>query len=304
MINGKNTGLKRKILYVCNMKICVIGGANADITATCLNSYVPNDSNPGTIRLTPGGVARNIAHNLALLGDDVVFLTIFGGDTFGLFTADSCRRVKIDISLCDTAPVGVRSCFVSLNDQNGEMIGGVSDMDSVDGITPVWLATKLSKVGPVDAYVADANLPVETLAYLIDFADVPLYLDAVSSLKAPKIKKALRMSTRKSFFTLKCNSMEAALFNRTRGAERMFCSNGEAGVTVKVKQKETHFEAAPCKVVNAIGAGDAMMAGIVHAGPQASIEEAAAIGLRCAKITVESPDTVNPRLKELYEQLS
>ena len=286
------------------MKVCVIGGANADITATCLNKYVPNDSNPGTVRLTPGGVARNIAHNLALLGDEVVFLTIFGGDTFGLFTADSCRRVKIDIGLCDTAPVGVRSCFVSLNDRHGEMIGGVSDMDTADGITPTWLATKLSKVGPVDAYVADANLPVETLAYLIDFAEVPLYLDAVSTIKAPKIKKALRMSSRKRCFTLKCNSMEAEVFRHTQGADRLFCSNGEAGVTVKVKQKRYHFEAAPCKVVNAIGAGDAMMAGIVHAGPDATVEEAAAVGLRCAKITVESPDTVNPRLKELYEQLS
>lgn len=286
------------------MKVCVIGGANADITATCHNKYVPNDSNPGTVRLTPGGVARNIAHNLALLGDDVVFLTIFGGDTFGLFTADSCRRVKIDISLCDTAPVGVRSCFVSLNDRYGEMIGGVSDMDTADGITPTWLATKLSKVGSVDAYVADANLPVETLAYLIDFADIPLYLDAVSTVKAPKIKKALRMSTRKSFFTLKCNSMEYEVFKRTRGAQRLFFSEGKDGLMVQVKDRHYNFEALPCKVVNAIGGGDAMMAGIIHAGPSATVEEAAAAGLRCAKIAVECPDTVNPRLKELYEQLS
>ena len=156
----------------------------------------------------------------------------------------------------------------------------------------------------MDAYVADANLPVETLAYLIDFADVPLYLDAVSSVKAPKIKKALRMSTRKRFFTLKCNSMEAEVFNHTRGAERLFCSNGEKGVTVRVKQRQYQFKAAPCKVANAIGAGDAMMAGIIHAGPNATVEEAATVGLRCAQITVESPDTVNPRLKELYEQLS
>ena len=93
------------------MRFLVIGGANADITATTTKPFVAGDSNPGTIRLTAGGVARNIAHNLALLGDEVVFLTIFGGDVFGFLTADSCRKVGINVSLCDTAPVGTRSCF-------------------------------------------------------------------------------------------------------------------------------------------------------------------------------------------------
>ena len=36
-----------------------------------------------------------------------------------------------------------------------------------------------------------------------------------------------------------------------------------------------------------------LMAGLVHAGPLASVETAAMVGLRCAKITVECPDTVN-----------
>ena len=83
------------------MRICVICGANADIIATSFNAFVPGDSNPGTVRLNAGGVGRNIAHNLALLGDEVVFLTLFGGDDFGRFTAESCRKAHIDISLCD-----------------------------------------------------------------------------------------------------------------------------------------------------------------------------------------------------------
>ncbi len=77
------------------MRFCIIGGANADIVATTFNHFVPNDSNPGTIRLVAGGVGRNIAHNLALLGNEVVFLSLFGGDTFGWFTADVCRKAKV-----------------------------------------------------------------------------------------------------------------------------------------------------------------------------------------------------------------
>lgn len=118
------------------MKVCVIGGANADITATAFQTFVFGDSNPGTVRLTPGGVARNIAHNLSLLGDEVVFLTLFADDAFGRFTSDSCRQASIDISLCDIAPKTTHSCFLSINGSDGEMIGGVADMTAADGITP------------------------------------------------------------------------------------------------------------------------------------------------------------------------
>lgn len=285
------------------MRICVIGGANADITATTLKPFIPGDSNPGTVRLTAGGVGRNIAHNLAMLGNEVVFLSFFGGDTFGWFTADSCRKAKVDISLSDAAPVGTRSCFLSINDCNGEMIGGVSDMVSADGISPEWIATKLQKTGPIDAFVADANIPAESLAFLIDHAYAPLFVDAVSSSKAPRIREALAMSSKKQIHTLKCNQMENEVIGELEGVGRRYISMGVEGVDVVENKVVTHFPSLPCEVVNATGSGDALMAGIVHAGPQASVEEAVRIGLRCAKITAECPDTVNKQLKQRYEEL-
>lgn len=271
----------------------MIGGANADIIATSFSVFVPGDSNPGTVRLTAGGVGRNIAHNLALLGDEVVFLTLFGGDDFGRFTAESCRKANIDINLCDYAAPGARSCFLSINDCDGEMVGGVADMAAADGITPEWLALKMEKLGDVDAFVADANIPVKTLAYLIDHADKPLYVDAVSGAKAAKIKEALAMSVKKHFFTLKCNQIENAILADLQGVDRRFVSLGADGLAVVEGDAKHHFPALPCHVVNATGAGDALMAGIIHAGPEATIAEAAHIGLLCAKNNIESPDTVN-----------
>ena len=275
------------------MRICVIGGANADIIATSFGAFVPNDSNPGAVRLTAGGVGRNIAHNLALLGDEVVFLTQFGGDAFGRFTADSCRDAGMDISLCDYAPRGVRSCFLSINDCNGEMVGGVADMVAAEGITSEWLDAKFSKVGNVDVYVADANITVDALAYLIDHVNKPLYVDAVSGAKAPKVKEAMSRSSKNCFFSLKCNQLEYAFLEDLETVDRKFVSLGADGLDVVEGKAKHHFEALPCRVVNATGAGDALMAGIIHAGPEATIEEAARIGLLCAKNNIESPDTVN-----------
>ena len=53
-----------------NPYIVVVGGANMDISGRPDAPLVAQDSNPGKVRLSPGGVARNIAHNLALLGED------------------------------------------------------------------------------------------------------------------------------------------------------------------------------------------------------------------------------------------
>ena len=275
------------------MRICVVGGANVDIIAKSFKAFVPNDSNPGSVHLTAGGVGRNIAHNLALLGNEVVFLTKFAGDVFGRFAADSCLEANIDISLCDQAPKGMHSCFLSINDCDGELIGGVSDMVAAEGITAEWLASKLPQVGDIDAYVADANIPVEALAYLIDYVDKPLYLDAVSGAKATKIKDAMAISNKKHIFSLKCNQIENVCLRDVEGIDRRYVSLGAKGLDVFEGKIKQHYPALPCHVVNATGAGDALIAGIIHAGPNATVEEAAQIGLLCAKNNLESPDTVN-----------
>ena len=45
--------------------VCVIGAVNVDISGTPQSTYVPGDSNPGHVRVTLGGVGRNIAENLS-----------------------------------------------------------------------------------------------------------------------------------------------------------------------------------------------------------------------------------------------
>ena len=50
--------------------VLAIGAANMDITGSSQHALVPHDSTPGQIRYAPGGVARNVAENLARLGID------------------------------------------------------------------------------------------------------------------------------------------------------------------------------------------------------------------------------------------
>ena len=281
------------------MRICVIGGANVDITATSGEAFRVGDSNPGRVEVSWGGVGRNIAHNLALLGDDVELLTIFGGGLFGPVIADACRALGIGISHSEIAPDGTNSFFVSINNADGELVGGVADMNATEGMTPQWLATRLEVINSADTVVADANSSAEALAWLIDHCKKPLFLDAVSVAKAGRIREAVTLSRRKEFFALKCNAIENVELASVTCCRRRYVSVGAEGLKVEADGRLYEFPALPCIVRNVTGGGDALLAGIVHAGPDASVEESARWGLECARCAVESPKAVSEEIKLL-----
>lgn len=287
------------------MKIIVIGGANIDISATTAGLFVARDSNPGTVRIAPGGVGRNIAHNLALLGDEVSLITIFGDDGFGKLLKDSCKSLGIDISLSETRRGARNACFVSLNGSDGEMLGGVADMAVTGLITPEWLESRLKYINKADAVVADANIPADALSFLVGSCLPPLYIDAVSSAKVARLREALlatRLSEEK-VFTVKCNRLEADVLTPQDGLydnriERLYVSMGSEGVVIREGGTQVQIPAlAVTGIVNTTGAGDALLAGIVHAGPQASAEDAARFGQECARCALQSADAVSDTIR-------
>lgn len=284
------------------LKICVIGGANVDITASSGEAFRLGDSNPGRVEVSWGGVGRNIAHNLALLGDEVQLLTIFGGGLFGPVIAQACRDLGIGVGHSEIAPEGTHSFFVSINNADGELVGGVADMNATEGITPAWLAAREEVIQAADVVVADANSSADALAWLIDHGRKPLFLDAVSVAKAGRIQEAVTLSKKKSFFALKCNAIENVALASVQGCRRRYVSVGAEGLKVEENGRLYEFPALPCLVRNVTGGGDALLAGIVHAGPEASVEESARWGLACARCAVESPHAVSDEIKKLIHE--
>ena len=63
-----------------NPEVVVIGGVNIDIGGRAFGPLKMKDSNPGKVTVSLGGVGRNIAHNLRLLGTEVCLLTALGED--------------------------------------------------------------------------------------------------------------------------------------------------------------------------------------------------------------------------------
>lgn len=46
--------------------VTIVGGVNGDIIGFPLSNLVPQDSNPGEVKISPGGVGSNIAENLGV----------------------------------------------------------------------------------------------------------------------------------------------------------------------------------------------------------------------------------------------
>jgi len=291
--------------------VTVVGGVNVDIGGRPEAALVSRDSNPGTVNSSLGGVGRNIAHNMALLGLDVRLVTAFGDDLNAQKLAASCGELGIDISQSPVIPGGRTSTYLFINDERGDMALAVSDMEIYRHLTPQALAQRHKLLDASQVVVIDTNIPEESIAWLAENCAAPLFADPVSTAKAVKLKPVLG-----KLHTLKPNRLEAELLsgvpitdeaslNRAAGAlletglRRVFISLGADGVFAADHSGRVRLPCLPAELVNATGCGDAFMAAITWAYLQGTdLADAARAGLAASSIAMESRETINPGLGE------
>ena len=78
--------------------ILVIGGASIDTVGRASQPIESGSSTPGAIRVSVGGVGRNIAENLARLGESVVLLSAVGDDGSGRRILNQAAECGLDAS--------------------------------------------------------------------------------------------------------------------------------------------------------------------------------------------------------------
>ena len=171
--------------------VTVVGGVNMDIGGWPSEVPVGHDSNPGAVRMSLGGVGRNIAHNMSLLGLDVRMVTAFGDDLYAQKIAASCGELGIDISQSPVIPEGHTSTYLFINDEKGDMLLAVSDMDIYRHLTPQLLSQRQKLLSGSQVLVIDTNIPAESIAYLAENCHVPIFADPVSTAKAVKLQPVL-----------------------------------------------------------------------------------------------------------------
>ena len=109
--------------------VVVVGGVNMDIGGISHAQLVSADSNPGRVRISLGGVGRNIAHNMALMGLDVRMVTVLGGDFYAQKIVSTCGEMGIDISRSLRVADAITSTYLVISGPDGDMKLAISDMD-------------------------------------------------------------------------------------------------------------------------------------------------------------------------------
>ena len=285
--------------------VTVVGGANTDICGAPAGCLVRHDSNPGRVTLRHGGVGRNIACDLALLGLKVRFLGAIGEDALGLSVRDGLRAYGVDCSLSRIVKGERSSVYLYVTDERGEMDVGVADMDVTAQITPAWLRGRLDALNASDAVLLDGNLSAETIEWLAAHVRVPLYADPVSTAKAPRLLRALDRLT-----AIKPNLLEArALTGRgtpedcaeallAAGVKRVYISLGKDGLLAAEGEERILLPRIAAELVNTNGAGDAATAAVIWAELHGlGLAGAAAAAVRAGTLTVASEETNSPLLK-------
>jgi pseudouridine kinase len=308
-LTKKGAILGRRYVLADKPYIAVVGGTNMDLAGHPAYAPRAHDTMPGTVTVSAGGTARNIAHNLALLGCNVKLITVFGDDIRATELVNDCRKLNIDIDNSITIPGGITSTHLFIMDEQGDMTLAISDMKILDQLTPEALESRLGVINHAQVCVVDTNISIECLAYLADHVRVPLYCDTVSTSKALKVKgligkldtikpNQLEVETLTGVHITDDRSMKLATKKLLdQGVKRVVISLGARGAYAADRNNVVRIPSFASNIVSTTGAGDTMMAAITWAQTRGeSLANTCAAGVAAAAICTESYSTVNPAL--------
>ena len=289
--------------------IYVIGAANRDVHARADNSMtVLADSHRGIVSERDGGVGRNIAEALSRLNIRTSLLTGLGDDQTSQDMLSRLHDLRIDISDVVISKGMRPDTYISIYDQDGDMVTAINQMLLVNSVTPEVVRNVSDKVASSDYIVCDCNLTSETLNYIIShMPNAKLVIDGVSIAKVEKIKHNLRKIS-----LIKVSKVEAAALcdvpSNTNVKElitelqkltdaQIILSDGEKGFYITEGNAAHFFDAPPLSSENVTGAGDCLLAGFLFGKVNGKdVHRSALYALRAAQLSCLSFSAVNPQI--------
>lgn len=318
-LGKKGAILGRGYLLADEPGVVVIGGANMDVKARSKAAAVAGTSNPGIAAMSPGGVGRNIAENLARLGTRTHLVASVGrdplGDTLIRETADA--GVHLDyVARTDTAT----GTYTAVLDANGELVIAVSDMAATEELSPVHIDAAKDVIVGCDLLVLDGNLSAETMSYARNLgasAGIRIVVEPVSVPKATALATLpgmfdpahpLYLATPNRDEVAAMTGLPADTDAELRAAADRLHENGVVLVWIRLGSRGSMLsgpdgshviDALPAQVTDVTGAGDSLLAGFCHALlGGADPVDAVRFGHAAASLTIASSHTVRPDLTE------
>lgn len=300
-----------------NPYILVLGASIVDIVGFSKREFKAKDSIPGSIKISLGGVCRNIAENLARVGINTEFISILGDDANGKNILEHSRRIgyKMENSLIledECTPT-----YMAILNEQGEMESAIVDMDSLEKMETTFIDSKANIFENAEYTIVDSDNP-ELLEYVLKKfqGKTKFVLDPVSANKATKISHLI-----KYFHTVKPNRLEtealcgfkingyedlqkAGRYFLDQGVENVFISLDADGIYYLTKDEEGIIcQNDKIEVKNVTGAGDSFVAGLGYGYMNnLSITETLKYAIAMSIITITHEETINSSMSDDYVQ--
>ena len=302
--------------------LLVIGAASIDTKGRASQPIQAGTSTPGAIRVSVGGVGRNIAENLARLGERAVLLSAVGDDDSGRHILQQAGECSIDLGPVLLSSSHRTAAYLAILDETGKPVMSIDDMNiHREMISPGVIYRHRALFRDASMIVVDANLSPNTLDTIFALArkyGVRVCADPTSATLAPRLRpylphlllitpngaEAEAMSG--VSVTGRGSGLKAAQKLVGMGVQIAIVTLGATGLVYATSQESGHVPAIDCEVVDFTGAGDALTAAVVFGLlNDLPIDEAVRLGTSAAALTLQSRETVCPTLslERLYDKL-
>ena len=252
-----------------------IGAAFVDEIFHMKEEMIIASTVPASVTRSAGGVSRNIAHQLALLGVDVQLISVFGNDSDGdwLRQISLAAGVNLDASITKE---GLSGKYTGILNLDGSLFTAFLTNAATSLITPGHLEIHKALLKTANYILADANISLEAGEWLLSFSNengIPLILEPVSVPPARKFKDAdltglYLVTPNEDELPVLCS--EKALFTQHqieellgKGVENVWLHNGKLGSAIYNQERSITLHAPMIDIVDCTGAGDGSLSGFI-----------------------------------------
>jgi len=298
------------------MGIVVIGTVFVDVKGFPLGAYVPNGRNAGRVEYVHGGVARNVAEDIANLELRPTFIGTVDETSMGKDVVEKLKRHKVNVDYMKTVPDGMGT-WLALFDNNGDVAGSISHRPDTYLTYPVLEMYGDEIFKDCDSVILELDLHKDVVKKTFELAEK--YNKKVYSLVSNMTIAVERRDFLQKLDCFICNEQEAGILflddysekspeeMRDILAEKIKSANissmivtmgGKGAVYADVNGVKGMVPAKNVAVVDTTGAGDAFCAGAMTGLTYGkTLEEAIQIGTTLAASVITSTDNVCPRFR-------
>jgi pfkB family carbohydrate kinase len=285
-----------------NLIFC-IGAANVDYKLIMENKVIMETSNPAQRITTYGGVARNIAENLARLEEEVALMTKVGNDLEGTNVVKDASPI-MHIFATDRDQIFNTGTYFAVLDESRNLVLGLADMKICDTMDGDWITSHEEHIKKADIIVCDTNVQKSAIEKLQNIKDRKIILIGVSVAKTAHIPDQL-----KNIYLAILNKDEATAYSqcdkfefksvcdklKKKGLDRCIITMGKDGcIFYEEKISPVVLSAEMINdVIDVTGAGDSFSAGVIHGiSKNESLETACKYGMKMAQLNLKSDESV------------